>query len=168
MNFRRRPFNQKEFIPSFLAPKDFFFDPANRVVDGSPNNSSSILSDEPEDEEVEVGGLRFFGPWRSVEVGSIALRFFEPCGPDVAFGGCAPHGARPRRATARSATTFMVLLRSTASTMHGYNGDRLSQNGYGYNIYIYIYETCAWTPNNFFLLRTVVGSLSTKLECWRI
>ena len=27
----------------------------------------------------------------------------------------------------------------------------------------YIYETCAWTPNNVFLLTTVVGSLSSKL-----
>ena len=26
-------------------------------------------------------------------------------------------------------------------------------------------ETCAWTPNNVFLLTTVVGSLSSKLEC---
>ena len=28
-------------------------------------------------------------------------------------------------------------------------------------------ETCAWTPNNVFLLTTVVGSLSSKLECYQ-
>ena len=31
-------------------------------------------------------------------------------------------------------------------------------------IYIYIYETCAWTPNNVFLSMIVVESLSCKLE----
>ena len=31
-------------------------------------------------------------------------------------------------------------------------------------IYIYIYEICAWTPNNVFLSMFVVESLSSKLE----
>ena len=35
------------------------------------------------------------------------------------------------------------------------------------NMNIYIYEACAWTPNNVFLSMIVVESLSCKLECYQ-